>query len=94
MPTAVGILTFLSWKNFILSRVEHEIFFITSGPGLLLGEKYAFLGADSFLLELTQLRRETKIEFAELLPLKVYPFTLDDVFLILISIEERILMKN
>ena len=34
MPTIVGILTFMSMKNFMLSRIEHEIFFITSGPVL------------------------------------------------------------
>ena len=33
MPTIVGILTFMSRKNFILSRVEHEKTLITSGPG-------------------------------------------------------------
>ena len=27
MPTIVGILTFMSKKNFMLSSVEHEIFF-------------------------------------------------------------------
>ena len=32
MPTIVGILTFMSRKNFIISRVEYEIFFITSEP--------------------------------------------------------------
>ena len=32
MPTIVGILTFMSWKNFILSLVENEKSFITSGP--------------------------------------------------------------
>ena len=32
MPINVDILTFISRKNFMLSRVEHEIFFITSGP--------------------------------------------------------------
>ena len=31
MPTIVGILTFMSRKNSMLSWVEHE-FFITSGP--------------------------------------------------------------
>ena len=31
MPTVVGILTFMSKKNFMLSRVEHESFFVTSG---------------------------------------------------------------
>ena len=30
MPTTVGILTFMSRINFMLSLVEHEIFFITS----------------------------------------------------------------
>ena len=33
MPRIVGILTFMSRKNFVLSRVEHEKSFITSGPG-------------------------------------------------------------
>ena len=31
MPTVVGILTFMSRKNFMLTSVEHENF-ITSGP--------------------------------------------------------------
>ena len=31
VPTVVGILTLMSRKNFMLSRVEHEIFFITLG---------------------------------------------------------------
>ena len=34
MPTIVGILTFMSRKNFMLNRVEHEKSFITSGPEL------------------------------------------------------------
>ena len=33
MPTIVGILTFMSRNNFILSLVEREKSFITSGPG-------------------------------------------------------------
>ena len=33
MPTIVGILTFMSLINFVLSRVEHEKKFITSRPG-------------------------------------------------------------
>ena len=33
MPTIVGILTFMSRINFVLSKVEHEKSFITSGPG-------------------------------------------------------------
>ena len=36
MPTIVGILTFMSRKKFMLSGVEHEIIFITSGPDLAL----------------------------------------------------------
>ena len=39
MPTIAGILTFMSRKNFMLSRVEHEKSFITSGPGCLSGAK-------------------------------------------------------
>ena len=35
MPTTVGILTFMSRKNFMLSSVEHEKSFTTSGPGRL-----------------------------------------------------------
>ena len=34
MPTIVGILTFMSRINFVLSRVEHEKEFTTSRPGL------------------------------------------------------------
>ena len=33
MPTIVGILTFMSRINFVLSRVEYENSFITLGPG-------------------------------------------------------------
>ena len=36
MPTFVGIFTFLSRENFMLSWVEHEKSFITSGPGFRL----------------------------------------------------------
>ena len=32
MPTTVGILTFMSRINFVLSRVEHRKKFITSVP--------------------------------------------------------------
>ena len=34
MPPTVGILTFMSGKNFMLNRIEHEKIFISSGPGL------------------------------------------------------------
>ena len=33
MPTIVGIFIFVSRENFMLSCVEHEKRFITSGPG-------------------------------------------------------------
>ena len=33
MPTIVGIITFMSRKNFMLNCVEHEKFFITLGSG-------------------------------------------------------------
>ena len=33
VPTVVGILTFMSRKNFMLRRAEHEKRFKTSGPG-------------------------------------------------------------
>ena len=34
IPTIVGILTFISKKNFMLSWAEHGKSFITSGPGI------------------------------------------------------------
>ena len=34
MPTVIGILTFKSRKNSMLSLVEHAIFFMTCGPDL------------------------------------------------------------
>ena len=39
MPTIVGILTFMSRINFVLSRVEHEKSFITLGPGYSMKRK-------------------------------------------------------
>ena len=49
MPTIVGILTFISRINFVLSRVEHEKGFITSGTGILFatytpGEVFLYCG--------------------------------------------------
>ena len=41
MPTIVGILTFMSKINFVLSWVEHGKSFITSGPGFLATYVYA-----------------------------------------------------
>ena len=35
MPTIVGILIFMSRKNFMLCLVEHEKSFITLGPGFV-----------------------------------------------------------
>ena len=34
MPTIIGILTFMSMINFVLSWVEHEKSSMTSGPAL------------------------------------------------------------
>ena len=48
MPTIVGILTFMSRINFVLSWVEHEKSFITSGPALNKNptqKRYTQLGA-------------------------------------------------
>ena len=36
MSTIVGILTFMSRLNFVLSSIEYEKSFITSGPGFQL----------------------------------------------------------
>ena len=36
MPTIVGILIFISRKNFMLNWVEYEKSFITSGPGVFM----------------------------------------------------------
>ena len=35
MATIVAILRFMSMSNFVLSKVEHDKYFITSGPGLI-----------------------------------------------------------
>ena len=43
MPTIVGILTFTSRINFMLSSVEYETSFITSGPDCMLGKFACFL---------------------------------------------------
>ena len=40
MPTIVGILTFMSGKNFMLSGAEHEKSFITLGPGCQILDPY------------------------------------------------------
>ena len=42
MPTIVGILTFMSRINFVLSLVEHEKSFTTLGPGDPRMTGYAF----------------------------------------------------
>ena len=39
MPTIVGILTFMSRINFVLSQVEYEKCFITPGPRSILFSK-------------------------------------------------------
>ena len=43
MPKFAGILTFTSMMTFVLSWVEHENSFITSGPGLLASLSYALI---------------------------------------------------
>ena len=40
MPNIVGILTFISMINFMLSGVEHETSFITLGPGCIMGSYF------------------------------------------------------
>ena len=44
MLIIVCILTFISWIDFMLSSVEHEKSFITSGPGLLDGVQQCLQG--------------------------------------------------
>ena len=48
MPTIVGILTFMSRVNFVLSLVEHEKSFITLGPGSKLFETLMVLLKEYF----------------------------------------------
>ena len=43
MPTIVGILTFMSRKNFMLSQVGHEKSLITSGPDQSLLSAWRYL---------------------------------------------------
>ena len=42
MPTIVGIFISFSRENFMLSRVEHENSFITSGPDILENQALLF----------------------------------------------------
>ena len=59
MPTTVGILTFMSRKNFMLSWVEHEKSSITSGTGLtVLSEEATLLGFASLLGKVDSYRKE------------------------------------
>ena len=48
MPTIVGILTFMSGKNFMLSLVEHEKSFITSRSGLVIKLENKQINYDTF----------------------------------------------
>ena len=48
MPTIVGILTFMSRINFVLSSFEHGQFFKTSGPDQLASHKPADLDLHGF----------------------------------------------
>ena len=47
MPTIVGILTFMSRINFVLSLVEHEKSFITSGPDVWMASILPLLASTS-----------------------------------------------
>ena len=55
MPTIVGILTFMSRINFMLSLVEYEKGFITSGPEVK-------LWVDILTLKILSLRHEEKLD--------------------------------
>ena len=50
MPIIVGILTFMSRKNFVISRVKHEKSFITSGHGCCTGRYETSLDEQVVLL--------------------------------------------
>ena len=52
MPTIVGIFIFISRENFLLSWVEDEKSFITSGPGHVSGFKIAYIKQWILLLKL------------------------------------------
>ena len=60
MPTTVGILTFMSRINFVLSRVEHGKSFITLEPGVFI---YPYLNFRILLMlstpKVQQFPRET-----------------------------------
>ena len=43
MPKIVGILTFMSWISFMLSWVEYEKRFITSGPSAVWASTFAHI---------------------------------------------------
>ena len=48
MPKIVGILTFMSRINFVLSSVEHEKSFITSGPDVVLPSSLESLSLSNY----------------------------------------------
>ena len=51
LPITIGILTYMSRINFILSKVEHEKSFITSGPGLsLINNPFAMKYLESIII--------------------------------------------
>ena len=64
VPIIVGILTFMSRKNFMLSRVEHEKSFITSGPG---GESYGFVLSSLLEKHRLRIRRKTTAPLSRIL---------------------------
>ena len=57
MPTLVGILTFMSRINFVLSRVEYEKSFITLGPGIFFIWPYEGLTASKTVFKISVMIR-------------------------------------
>ena len=70
MPTIVGIYMFISRENFMVSQVEHENSFVTSGSGRIFkGNGNTFRGDSS-----------VKIAFFLPFTLKRYMYSLRDPF--------------
>ena len=59
-------------KDLLIAFLENKSF---QKQSLLEKERICFKGANSFLKELTPFRRHAKMKMAQLLRLKVYPFT-------------------
>ena len=61
MPIIVGILTFMSRTNFVLSWVEHEKSFITSGPVLTRSTQKQYANANLNLVFLFRIYGQAQI---------------------------------